>query len=177
MLFSISMRKTKLPFENIFFISLGLERKLRSNEATWSKSENLIKATSFGPQFLWKKAKWIISKILFLNIVHNAIRFELQHVFVTHDSTQNKFQWGVTKYRTVIKCWNNSYLSHLSHITYQILFYSISIKAIVSLTWTSLTWPPTLYCVNLRPPVPQYRFEEDLTENHSSYISKWYLIF
>ena len=30
----------------------------------------------------------------------------------------------------------------------------------------------TLYCVNLRPPLPQFPFEEDLTENHSSYISK-----
>ena len=32
-----------------------------------------------------------------------------------------------------------------------------------------------LYWVNLR--VPQYRFEQHLTENQSSYISKWYLIF
>ena len=30
----------------------------------------------------------------------------------------------------------------------------------------------TLYCISLCPPLPQFHFEENLTENHSSYICK-----
>ena len=41
------MRKIELPCEIIFSYLSGLARKLRSKEATWSKSENLFKQKKF----------------------------------------------------------------------------------------------------------------------------------
>ena len=95
--------------------------------------------------------------------------------------------------QTLCYCWklhveNFSSSEVLNDLPYLLEVVALRVKLIAGAilpiafrVWNFFLWLRTLihtlYCVNLRPPLPQFPFEEDLTENHSSYINKWYLIF